>query len=222
MSWSTTHCLSRCVCVWGVKSPMQARSTTPMRSANASGSKRRCPPHTPNPCPSPIHVPFAPRSCAPAPTSMHITALTPCPAHTAAFGLQREIYELSRGPVGSATTTALEAAAKVTVAATKEAVRAAVPVGQWFMREGAKAAVKLVSAAVAQSAKQQQSQEQAAAQSKQQAELRAKQLAAKQQQQQAKQQQAATRLLQQAKQQPASQKQQQQQGSLKRRVGGGK
>lgn len=74
--------------------------------------------------------------------------------------LQREIYEISRGPVGSAASTALSAAAQVTVAATKEAVKAALPIGQWMMAEGAKAAVKLVTAAVAESAKQQQKQQQ--------------------------------------------------------------
>ncbi|GLC46532.1 hypothetical protein PLESTF_001966300 [Pleodorina starrii] len=74
--------------------------------------------------------------------------------------LQREIYELSRGPVGTATSSALGTAAKVTVAATREAVKAAVPVGQWVVREGAKAAVSLVSRAMAESAKLQQQQQQ--------------------------------------------------------------
>lgn len=77
--------------------------------------------------------------------------------------LQREIYELSRSPVGTATSTALSTAARVTVTATKEAVRAAVPLGQWVFREGTKAAVSLVSRAMAESAKQQQAQNTAGA-----------------------------------------------------------
>ncbi|KAG2430049.1 hypothetical protein HYH02_013876 [Chlamydomonas schloesseri] len=69
--------------------------------------------------------------------------------------LQREIYELSRSPVGTATSSALTTAAKVTVAATKEAVKAAVPVGQWVLREGAKAAMGLMSRAMAEAARKQ-------------------------------------------------------------------
>ncbi|KAG2422560.1 hypothetical protein HXX76_015940 [Chlamydomonas incerta] len=69
--------------------------------------------------------------------------------------LQREIYELSRSPVGTATGSALTTAAKVTVAATKEAVKAAVPVGQWVLREGAKAAMSLMSRAMAEAARKQ-------------------------------------------------------------------
>ncbi|KXZ43877.1 hypothetical protein GPECTOR_78g65 [Gonium pectorale] len=70
--------------------------------------------------------------------------------------LQREMYELSRSPVGTATSSAITTAAKVTVAATKEAVKAALPVGQWVVKEGAKAAFSLMSRAMAESAKQQQ------------------------------------------------------------------
>ncbi|GFR50084.1 hypothetical protein Agub_g12228 [Astrephomene gubernaculifera] len=73
--------------------------------------------------------------------------------------LQRELYELSCGPVGAATSSALAAAAKVTVAATREAVRAALPVGQWLVREGGRAAVSLVSAAVAEAAARQLQQQ---------------------------------------------------------------
>ncbi|GIL86383.1 hypothetical protein Vretimale_11671 [Volvox reticuliferus] len=69
--------------------------------------------------------------------------------------LQREIYELSRSPVGTATSSALTTAARVTVAATKEAVKAAVPVGQWVITEGTKAAISFMSRAMAESAKQQ-------------------------------------------------------------------
>ncbi|PNW80010.1 hypothetical protein CHLRE_08g374100v5 [Chlamydomonas reinhardtii] len=69
--------------------------------------------------------------------------------------LQREIYELSRSPVGTATGSALTTAAKVTVAATKEAVKAAVPVGRWVLREGARAAMALVSRAAAEAARKQ-------------------------------------------------------------------
>ncbi|GLI71475.1 hypothetical protein VaNZ11_016613 [Volvox africanus] len=69
--------------------------------------------------------------------------------------LQREIYELSRSPVGTATSSAFTAAARVTVAATKEAVKAAVPVGQWVITEGTKAAISLMTRAMEESAKKQ-------------------------------------------------------------------
>ncbi|GIL64403.1 hypothetical protein Vafri_18242 [Volvox africanus] len=69
--------------------------------------------------------------------------------------LQKEIYELSRSPVGTATSSAFTTAARVTVAATKEAVKAAVPVGQWVIKEGTKAAISLMSRAMEESAKQQ-------------------------------------------------------------------
>lgn len=46
-------------------------------------------------------------------------------------------------------------APQVTVAATKEAVKAAVPVGRWVLREGARAAMALVSRAAAEAARKQ-------------------------------------------------------------------
>ncbi|KAG2484554.1 hypothetical protein HYH03_016689 [Edaphochlamys debaryana] len=67
--------------------------------------------------------------------------------------LQREIYQASRSPVGKATGIALEAAAKVTVAATKEAVKVAVPMGQWVLKEGAKAAMALMQRAMQEAAR---------------------------------------------------------------------
>lgn len=67
--------------------------------------------------------------------------------------LQSQIYALSQSPVGSATGSAMEAAAKLTVQASKEAFKAALPVGQWLAKEGAKAAVSLAAQVVAQSAK---------------------------------------------------------------------
>lgn len=44
----------------------------------------------------------------------------------------------------------------MTVAASKEAVKAAIPVGQWLIKEGTKAAFSLASRAMAEGAKQQQ------------------------------------------------------------------
>lgn len=45
-----------------------------------------------------------------------------------------------RGPVGEATEKAVQAAAKLTVQATKEVTKVAVPVGAWALSEGAKLA----------------------------------------------------------------------------------
>lgn len=70
--------------------------------------------------------------------------------------LQNEIYALSKSPVGTATGSAMEAAAKLTVQASKEALRAALPVGQWLAKEGAKAAVSIAAQAMTQSVKPKQ------------------------------------------------------------------
>jgi hypothetical protein len=70
--------------------------------------------------------------------------------------VQKAIYDISKGPVGVATSRGVRAAAKLTVDATVEAARLAAPVGKWAVQEGFKAAAGLVSYAVEQRGRQQQ------------------------------------------------------------------
>ena len=44
--------------------------------------------------------------------------------------IQKALYQVSRGPVGQATSSGISAAARLTVAATKEAVKVAAPLGK--------------------------------------------------------------------------------------------
>lgn len=67
--------------------------------------------------------------------------------------VQKVIYGISRGPVGTATTQAVQAAAKLTMQATVKAAQIAAPIGKWALTEGAKAAMGLIKAAVVEGAK---------------------------------------------------------------------
>ncbi|KAF5830457.1 hypothetical protein DUNSADRAFT_14554 [Dunaliella salina] len=60
--------------------------------------------------------------------------------------LQKAFYALSRGPVGEMTSSAAQAAAKLTLTAGKEVTRASIPVGKWALTEGMKAAGGLIQA----------------------------------------------------------------------------
>lgn len=55
---------------------------------------------------------------------------------------------LHAGPVGQATGKGVTVAAKLTVAATREAVRLEAPVGSWALKEGARAALGLLAQAL--------------------------------------------------------------------------
>jgi hypothetical protein len=44
--------------------------------------------------------------------------------------IQKALYQVSRGPVGEATSKGISAAARLTVAATREAAKVAAPVGK--------------------------------------------------------------------------------------------
>ncbi|KAG1666957.1 hypothetical protein FOA52_004240 [Chlamydomonas sp. UWO 241] len=66
---------------------------------------------------------------------------------------QRELYNLSRGPVGTATGQGLKVAADVAVKATVAAAKAVAPHAKWALAEGTKAAAGLVKYAILQAAK---------------------------------------------------------------------
>jgi len=63
-------------------------------------------------------------------------------------GIQRAIYQISRGPVGTATVSAVEAATKVTLKATGEVAKAAAPVAKRMLAEGMRAMGGLVTKVV--------------------------------------------------------------------------
>mmetsp|Transcript_24440 Transcript_24440/g.53376 ORF Transcript_24440/g.53376 Transcript_24440/m.53376 type:complete len:225 (+) Transcript_24440:114-788(+) len=69
---------------------------------------------------------------------------------------QKTVYDISKGPVGEATTKSMEAAAKLTIKATVTAAKAAAPVGQWALKEGAKAAMGLFKYAMVEAAKREE------------------------------------------------------------------
>lgn len=75
--------------------------------------------------------------------------------------LLKASYEVANGPVGVATNKGVQAAAKLTMAATVQAVKAAAPVGSWALKEGFKvasrAAVGLVALALEQQGSRQAS-----------------------------------------------------------------
>ncbi len=68
--------------------------------------------------------------------------------------VQKALYDVSKGPVGVATSKGVRAAAKLTVSATVQAAKLAAPVGKWAMQEGFKAAAGLVSYAMEQEKRQ--------------------------------------------------------------------
>ncbi|KAJ9518907.1 hypothetical protein QJQ45_026251 [Haematococcus lacustris] len=70
--------------------------------------------------------------------------------------IQQTIYDISRGPVGEATTSAVQAAAHLTVKASVEAAKAVAPLGRWALAEGTKAAGHLIKAALVHSLKVQE------------------------------------------------------------------
>ncbi|KIZ03147.1 hypothetical protein MNEG_4811 [Monoraphidium neglectum] len=74
--------------------------------------------------------------------------------------LLKASYDVANGPVGSATSKGVQAAAKVTLAATTQAVKAAAPIGSWALREGFKVASKAAVGLVSMAMEQQQQAEQ--------------------------------------------------------------
>jgi len=73
--------------------------------------------------------------------------------------LLKASYSVANGPVGTATGRGVQAAAKLTMAATTQAVKAAAPVGAWALKEGFKVASRAAVGLVARAMEQQRQQE---------------------------------------------------------------
>lgn len=74
--------------------------------------------------------------------------------------LLKATYDVANGPVGTATGKGVQAAARLTMAATTQAVKAAAPIGSWALKEGFKVASRAAVGLVAMALEQQQQQEQ--------------------------------------------------------------
>ncbi|GBF90223.1 hypothetical protein Rsub_03356 [Raphidocelis subcapitata] len=77
-------------------------------------------------------------------------------------------YKVANSPVGAVTGRGVQAAARLTMAATSQAVKAAAPIGGWALKEGFKAASKAAVGLVTLAIEQRQAQEEEGRRGKQQ------------------------------------------------------